>query len=331
MTVIVGKEVGHTAFGLMGMTWRPKQTPDEQAFAAMDKALELGANLWFGAEFYGTPEPTLNLHLIRRYFQSRPQNADKVVLNLKGGIDTKIMRSNGSPEFVKSSVDNCNTILDGAKKIDIFTCARVDPNTPIEQTIGALAEYVQEGKIGAIGLSEASADTIEKAVKVHPIANVEAEFSLWSTEILENGVAAACKRHNIPITAYSPLGRGFLTGEIKSFSDIPEGDMRTHFDRFQPENFDINLKLVSQVQQVAEKKGVTAAQLALAWVKSQSGVNSMPTILPIPGATLDTRVIENCADVSITPQEKAELDNIIASTQIKGLRYNAAMEKTLYI
>ncbi|KAI9835815.1 MAG: Pyridoxine 4-dehydrogenase [Sclerophora amabilis] len=330
MATVVGKNVGTTAFGLMNLTWRPQQTPDEQAFAAMDRAISLGAIFWFGAEFYGQPDPTLNLHLLRRYFTSRPQNADKVVLCIKGGADITTKKPKGSPTDVKASVDHCNQILGGTKKIDVFSCARVDKTVPFEETISALAEYVKQGKIGGIGLSESSADTIRRASKVHPISNVEVEFSLWATEILENGVAEACKEHGIPVTAYAPLGRGFLTGQIRSPSDIPEGDIRHHLDRFQPENFDKNFDLVDAVQKVAEKKGVTNSQLALAWVKAHSGKGSMPTIIPIPGATRESQVAENCVDISLSEQEKTELDKMVASVVVKGLRYNAMMEGSLF-
>ncbi|KAI9674804.1 MAG: Pyridoxine 4-dehydrogenase [Caeruleum heppii] len=330
MATVAGKKVGPTGFGLMGMTWRPQQTPDDQAFAAMDKAIALGATFWSSGEFYGYPEPTLNLQLIQRYFAANPQNADKVVLCVKGAADLTTMMPTGSAKAVQASVDNCNRVLAGAKKIDVFSCARVDSSVQLEETIGALADYVKAGKIGAIGLSECSAATIEKAASIHPIASVEVEFSLWSTEIMSNGVAMACKKHNIPIIAYSPLGRGFLTGQIKSPADIPQGDIRHYFDRFQPENFKKNLDLVEQIKKVAQKKDVTNAQLALAWVKAHSSTSKMPIIIPIPGATLDSRVTENCQAITLEPSEKAELDKIISSIEIKGGRYNQMLEPSLW-
>lgn len=176
----------------------------------MKTALSLGANFWNSGEFYGSPEPTLNLQLLKRYFTKYPEDADKVVLSVKGGIDIKRLAPTGGAAAVKASVDNIIRHLGGTKTLDIFECARVDPNTPIEETIGALAECVKEGKIRAIGLSEASAATIRRAHAVHPIAGVELEVSLWSTEIFDNGIADTCKELGIPIVAYSPLGRGFL-------------------------------------------------------------------------------------------------------------------------
>jgi len=215
------------------------------------------------------------------------------------------------------------------KHLDIFECARVDPNVPIETTISTIAEYVKSGKISGIGLSEASAKTIRAAHAVHPIAGVEVEVSLWATEIWENGVADACRELGIPVIAYSPLGRGFLTGEIKSIDDIPEGDMRRHFDRFQPENFAQNLELVAATQKVADKKGISVGQVALAWVRSKSKDGLV--VIPIPGATNEKRVQENSTEFNLTPGEEEEIEHIIKSVEIRGLRYNRVMEKTLYV
>eukprot|EP01097_Dermamoeba_algensis_P009033 TRINITY_DN622_c0_g1_i3.p2 TRINITY_DN622_c0_g1~~TRINITY_DN622_c0_g1_i3.p2 ORF type:complete len:172 (+),score=42.80 TRINITY_DN622_c0_g1_i3:84-599(+) len=146
MPKVIGQEVGNTGFGLMGLTWRPNQTPDSQAFAAMKKALNLGANFWNSGEFYGSPEPTLNLQLLQRYFTEYPEDAAKVVLSVKGGVDLKTLKPKGGAEEVKKSVDNILKILDGKKHLDIFECARVDPQVPVEETIAALAEYVKAGK-----------------------------------------------------------------------------------------------------------------------------------------------------------------------------------------
>ena len=236
----------------------------------------------------------------------------------------------GSPADVRKSIDNILRILDGVKKIDIFECARVDPKTPIEETVGALAECLKEGKIGGIGLSESGAATIRRAHAVHPIAAVEIEYSLWATEIRTNGVASVCAELGIPIVAYSPLGRGFLTGEMKSPDDLPEGDMRRHFSRFQPENFKINLELVNKVQGLAKRKGCTPAQLAVGWVRYQSGRDGMPDLLPIPGATTVERVEENCLEVGLTEEEYGELEEIVGSTQVLGGRYFEGEDSLLF-
>lgn len=238
----------------------------------------------------------------------------------------------GSAEGIRKSVEGILSILDGKKSFDIFVYSRVDPTVPIEETIGALAKYAKAGKIGGIGLSEVSASSIRRAHAVHPIACVEVEFSLWSTEIITNGVAATCAELNIPIVGYSPLGRGFLTGQIRSYDDIPDGEFRKCLDRFQPGNFEKNLDLVDKIQEVAAKKGhgVTPAQLALAWVRHQSERNGMPVIIPIPGATKDTRVAENMAHIGITDEEVEEIDGILKSVEIVGGRYAAPFESGLF-
>ncbi|KAL7267249.1 hypothetical protein RUND412_010170 [Rhizina undulata] len=330
MPTLVGKEIGATGFGLMGMTWRPTQTPDEQAFAAMKAAIANGTNFWNGGEFYGTPEPTLNLQLLNRYFTAHPEDESRVVLSVKGGIDFVSHQPNGSAEGVRKSVDNVLRILDGKKHLDIFQCARVDPKVFIEETIAALAEYVKAGKISGIGLSECAAESIRRAHKVHPIASVEVEFSLWSTEIVTNGVVEACAELGIPIVAYAPLGRGFLSGHVKSPDDIEVGDIRKVLDRFQPENFKKNLDLVDAIGKVADRKGVTKAQLALAWVRSKSEKKGFPVMIPIPGATVKERVEENAKEVTVTEEEIEEIEKILASIDVVGGRYNQQISGLLF-
>ncbi|KAL0636737.1 hypothetical protein Q9L58_004219 [Maublancomyces gigas] len=331
MLTLASKQVGETGFGLMGFTARPHKTSDEQAFTAMKAALALGANFWNAGEFYGQPDGrTDNLKLLNRYFTRYPEDADKVVLSVKGAVNLATYTIDASPEGIKKSVENILSILDGKKKLDIFQSARVDKNTPIEDTIRAVAEYVKAGKIGGIGLSEASATTIRRAHAVHPIAGVEVEFSLWATEILQNGVAATCAELDIPIIAYSPLGRGFLTGKIRSSDDIPDGELRKTLDRFQPESFEKNLKLVDEINIISVKKGITSAQLALAWVRHQSQRNGMPVIIPIPGAVKDERVRENMAHVDMTDEEVAEINTILKSIEIVGTRYTQAIESSLF-
>jgi len=175
----------------------------------MRTALTEGAVFWNGGELYGTPERN-SLHLLAEYFTKYPDDASKVVLSIKGGTLPGSVIHDCGRENVRRSIDECLRVLDGKKFLDLFECARVDPNVPIEETIGYIAEYVKEGKVGGISLSEVSAKSIRRAHKVHPIAAVEVELSLWQTEILENGVAETCAELGIPIVAYSPLGRGFL-------------------------------------------------------------------------------------------------------------------------
>lgn len=286
----------------------------------MQTALSTGANFWNGGEIYGTPSYN-SLHLLKQYFTEHPSDAEKVIISIKGSIDPVKHVPDGTEEGVRRSMDNCLAGLDGKKFLDLFECARVDPSTPVETTIGALAKYVKEGKLGGISLSEVNADTIRRAAKVHPIAAVEVELSLWCTDILENGIAAMCAELDIPVAAYSPLGRGFLTGEIKKIEDLPEDDMRRRFPRFQPENFGKNVEMVTELEKLAKKKACTPAQLALAWVKQLSGKKGMPVIIPIPGATTEKRVIENMKDVELNVDDLSEIDAILKKSPVVGDRY----------
>jgi pyridoxine 4-dehydrogenase len=216
MPQIVGREIGPIGYGLMGnqspsspkypytnpligLTWRLNPQPEEASFKAMKAALAAGCNFWNAGEFYGTPEFN-SLTLLNKYFTKYPEDASKVVLSIKGGL--KDMHPDGSPEGIKRSVENCLRLLDGKKSIDVFECARVDKSTPIETTMKALEEYVKAGKIGGIALSEVSAATVQRAAKVTKIVAVEVELSLWSLDILNNGVAKACAEHDVPVVAY---------------------------------------------------------------------------------------------------------------------------------
>lgn len=320
MPQLTGKPVGDIGYGLMGLTWRPSPPSQDQSFAAMRTALSLGANNWNGGELYGPPERN-SLHLLNEYFTQYPEDAEKVVLSIKGGVVPGQMKPDGSKEGVRRSIDECLKVLDGKKFLDLFECARVDPATPIEDTVGYIAEYVKAGKIGGIGLSEVSAASIRKAHKIHPIAAVEAELSLWSTDILENGVASTCAELGIPIIAYSPLGRGFLTGRYQKYSDI-EKDSKLHlFDRFKPEVFDENVKLLHAVEDIAKAKKATPAQIALGWVLAQSGAQGMPTIIPIPGATTSARIEENMKPVKLSPDDMSALNEILKKFAPLGGRY----------
>ena len=286
----------------------------------MKAALDAGSNLWNGGELYGTQEYN-SLHLLNHYFTKHPDDADKVVISIKGGLTPPSMVPDGSEKNVRRSVDECLKQLDGKKFLDIFECARVDPKTPIETTIAVLATYVKEGKLGGISLSEVKADTIRRAAKVHKIVAVELELSLFSPEILTNGTAAACAELGIPIVAYSPLGRGVLTGQLKSLKDIPEGDVRRHLPRFQDDTFDKNMQLVQEVEKLAAKKGCTPGQIALSWVRTLSGKSGMPVLVPIPHSSNEARILENIKEVALTDQDMKELRDILDRTQVVGERY----------
>ncbi|KAJ5279873.1 hypothetical protein N7478_005245 [Penicillium angulare] len=320
MPFINGKEVGPTGYGTMRMTWTAEPTPDTAAFETLNKALELGANFWNGGELYGTPEYN-SLHLMNKYFTKYPENAEKIVLSIKGGLQVGSLTPDGSEENIRRSVDTCLKLV-GAKKIDIFECARQDPNFPIEHTVQVLANYVKEGKIGGIGLSEVDAETIRRAAKIHPIAAVEVEVSMWSPDIFENDIAKTCAELNIPVVAYSPLGRGALTGALTSVSDIPEGDFRHHLARFKEENFQQNMKLINEVKSLAGRKGVAPAQVALGWIRSLSDKPGMPTIIPIPGGTTVDKVTQNLSGVKLfSVEEMAEVDAILKQHTVAGGRY----------
>lgn len=269
---------------------------------------------------YGTPEHN-SLHLLHDYFAKYPADAEKVVLSIKGGMVPGELRPDGSEKNVRRSVDECLRVLDGTKFLDLFECSRVDPRTPLETSVAVLAEYVRAGKIGGISLSEVNADEIRRAAKVHPIAAVEVEMSLFSPDILHNGVATACAELGIPVIAYSPLSRGLLTGTLSSPDQIPAGDFRQVLPRFQAEAFTKNQALVKEVQSLAQRKGCTPAQVAIAWVSGLSGKDGMPSIIPIPGATTVARVQESLTAVTLTEPEMQEIQQILARTEVVGDRY----------
>jgi pyridoxine 4-dehydrogenase len=289
----------------------------------MKKSLELGANFWNAGEFYGPPDAN-SLQLLEYYFRKYPEDSKKVVLSVKGCFSLTTGPDN-SPEGVRKSVENCLEKLQGRVPISIFEPARIDPQVPIEETIKALAEYVKEGKIGGIGLSECSVATVRGAHAVHPISVVEIEMSLFTPDALENGVAATCAELDIPIVAYSPLGWGFLTGQFKSLSDIDEKDFRRAQPRFQPGAFEENLRIAEEVQKISTSKGVTPAQTAIAWVKAQGQKSNMPQVVPIPGCTTVARVEENLKDVTLSEDELEDLNGLLQRNKVQGDRYGGMM------
>lgn len=322
MVQILGKDVGVTGFGLMGFTWRNPPIEPEVAYDAMKAALNAGCTNWNGGDFYGTADYN-SLHLLAGYFTKYPEDASRVVLSIKSGLRPDFSLD-GSVEYVRDRVNNAVKILDGKKKIDIWEYARVPTNVDyFEVTLPELQKCVDEGLIGSIGLSEVSAETIRKAVKVVKISAVEVELSPWSTDILTNGIAEACGDNGIPIIAYSPMGRGMLTGQIKSPDDIPKGDFRHSIPRFFPENFHLNMKLVHSLEEVAKKQDCTPAQLALAWTR-QAGqsLKSKPEILPIPGAVTVWRVLENSNAVKLSQEAMDEINKILQEVEVVGGRYD---------
>jgi len=319
-------KVGEIGYGLMGLTWG-KTIPDEEAFAAMKAAIDGGATFWNAGVFYGRGpqgEP-VNLHLIARFFTKYPELADKVFLSVKGGI-TLQFQVDSTEAFLREDVDGILKALDGKKRLDMFECSRVDPNIPIETTMEILGKLINEGKFNHIGLSECSASTIRRAAKIQPIATVEIEYSLWSIEAKTNGVLQACQDLNIAVIAYSPLGRGILAGKWSTPDDVP-AHIRQNMPRYSDENFETNRKFVTFLQGIAERKGVTTAQIAIAWVLTV-GEN----MIPIPGATAVTRVEENmgAAAVTLTPDELNEINQFAETTEAKGDRYGERYQKHLW-
>ncbi|KAL6900538.1 Aldo/keto reductase [Trichoderma evansii] len=287
----------------------------------MKAAVENGLTMWNGGEFYGTPEYN-SMTIIKHYFTKYPEDADKVYLSMKGGVDLKALKPDGSPENIRKSLDNILAQLDGKKKVDAFCCARRDPNYPLDITFGVIQrEYIDTGKIGAIMLSECGVNTIQEAVKVAKIVAAEVELSLFTPDILKNGIAAACKEHDIPIIAYSPIGRGMLTGEFKNLEDVKKLGPLANFPRFQGEQFEHNLKLVQQVEAIASDKACTPAQLAINWVRNMSTDPELPLVIPIPGATTIARVEENGKVIELTEEDMESLTGLAKNFETAGTRY----------
>ncbi|KAJ3386353.1 hypothetical protein HDU84_001594 [Entophlyctis sp. JEL0112] len=270
------------------------------------------------ADVYGLGH---NEELIGEWLASDPTLRSRVFLCTKFGFKS----SNppevcGTPEYVKSC---CNASIKrlGVEYIDLYYQHRVDPKTPIEDTVTAMAELVKEGKVRYIGLSEASADTIRRAHKVHPISAVQVEYSPWSTDIEQNGVLETCKELGIAIVAFSPLGRGFLTGQYKSVDDFEPNDVRRNHPRFMGDAFQYNLQLVDSLAEIAASKGVTVTQFVLAWVMAQG-----PHVIPIPGTKKISRLDENLGalNVVVTKEDDSRVRAVLAKFSVSGDRYPPA-------
>jgi aryl-alcohol dehydrogenase-like predicted oxidoreductase len=314
-------DVSAIGLGVMGMSEFYGAADERENLATLERALELGVSFWDTADAYGTGH---NEKLIGR-FLADPARRERVVLATKFGFvrdaDGKPIGIRGDPEYVASACDASLKRLGDIGPIDLYYQHRVDPRVPIEETVGAMAELVRAGKVLHLGLSECSPETLRRACAVHPIAAVQSEYSLWTREPEQpGGMLAACRELGAAFVAYSPLGRGFLTGKIESLDALGADDFRRRTPRFEQKNFDRNLHLVEQLRALAAEKGCTPGQLALAWLLARG-----PHVVPIPGTKRRKYLEENAAAASIelSAADLARIDAALPPGAASGDRYDA--------
>lgn len=319
-----GPMVSALGLGCMGMSdFYTTGLDEKESLATLERALGIGVTMFDTADVYG---PHTNEALLGRFLKGR---RDKVFLATKFGIvrdpaNPHARGTNSHPDYVRQSVEGSLKRL-GTDVIDLYYQHRPDPTVPVEDTVGALADLVREGKIRYIGLSEVSVSTLERANKVHPITALQTEYSLWSRDV-EAEILPACERLGIGFVPYSPLGRGFLTGQIRSIDDLDADDYRLASPRFQGDNFAKNLQLAEKIGELAQEKGVKPSQLALAWVLSRS-----ENMVPIPGTKRRHYLEENIAalDVSLSEAEIAAIEAVFPFRVAAGDRYNTEMMRIL--
>jgi len=309
-----GLEVSELGLGCMGMTWAYGSADDDESLATIDRALELGIDFFDTAEAYG---PFKNEELLGRAFKGR---RERVIIATKFGFrfeSGKLAGTDSRPAHVKEVAEESLRRL-GTDHIDLYYQHRLDRNVPIEETVGAMADLVREGKVRYLGLSEVGEDTIRRAHRTHPISALQSEYSLWERN-LELRIIPVLRELGIGLVPFSPLGRGFLTGTAKRAEDYPESDYRRGDPRFQGENFDRNMQAAARVQELATRKGATPGQIALAWL-----LHKGDDMVPIPGTKRRSYLEDNAGavNVALTSDDMRQLDEALKAEAVSGPRYN---------